>query len=124
MRFVPTRVHGVADWLMGALLVALPWLLGLDRGGPEGLVPLTLGAAALVVTFFTDHELGIMRRIPMPMHLWVDGLAGALLAASPWLFGFADRVYWPHLIIGLAEIGAGLMTRTTPDRTTLADHRV
>ena len=49
---------------------------------------------------------------------------GVLLAASPWLFGFADRVYWPHLILGLAEIGAGLMTRTTPDTRTGADLRV
>ena len=43
MRFVPTRVHGVADWLMGALLVALPWLVGLDRAGPEGWLPMALG---------------------------------------------------------------------------------
>jgi len=118
MRFVPTRVHGVADWLLGALLVALPWLLGLDRGSAEGLVPMALGAAALVVTFFTDHELGVMRRIPMSGHLWVDGLSGALLAASPWLFGFADRVWLPHLVLGLTEVVASLVTKLQPaDRT-------
>ncbi len=33
MRFVPTRSHGVADWLVGALLIVLPWLLG-RRGTP------------------------------------------------------------------------------------------
>ena len=38
MRFLPTRVHGMVDWLMGALLITLPWLLGLDRGSPEGWV--------------------------------------------------------------------------------------
>ncbi len=53
MRFLPTRVHGVVDWLMGALLIALPWLLGLDRSGLEARVPMALGAAALLVTFFT-----------------------------------------------------------------------
>jgi hypothetical protein len=31
------------------------------------------------------------------------------------LFGFADLVYWPHLLLGVAEIGAGLMTRQVPD---------
>ena len=124
MRFVPTRVHGVADWLMGALLVVLPWLLGLDRGSAEGLVPLALGAAALVVTFFTDHELGVVRRIPMPMHLWVDALAGALLAASPWLFGFADRVWLPHVVLGLTEIVAAFVTQLQPaDRTRAAGVR-
>lgn len=114
MRFVPTRVHGVADWLMGALLVALPWLLALDRGSAEGLIPLGLGAAALLVTFFTDHELGVVRRIPMTAHLWVDGLAGALLATSPWLFGFADRVWLPHLMLGLTEVVASLVTKVQP----------
>jgi hypothetical protein len=63
----------------------------------------------------TDYELGVVRMIPMPVHLLLDIAAGALLAVSPWLFGFADRVFWPHLILGLLEIGAGLMTRTAPE---------
>jgi len=28
MRVVPTRIHGIVDWLLGGLLIALPWLLG------------------------------------------------------------------------------------------------
>ena len=43
VRFVPTRVHGIADWLLGALLVALPFLHGVDRGEPEGWLPMALG---------------------------------------------------------------------------------
>ncbi len=35
---------------------------------------------------------------------------GALLALSPWLFGFADDVWLPHLIFGILEIGASLLT--------------
>jgi hypothetical protein len=27
------------------------------------------------------------------------------LLASPWLFGFADRIAWPHVLFGLIEIG-------------------
>lgn len=114
MRFVPTRIHGVADWLLGALLIVLPWLFGLDRGSPEGWLPMALGAVGLVVTFFTDHELGIVRRIPMVGHLGVDGLAGALLAASPWLFGFADQVWLPHLALGLTEVVAAFVTTLHP----------
>ena len=79
MRFVPTRIHGIVDWLLGALLIALPWLLGFARGGPETYVPVALGSIGLLVTFFTDHEYGIVRRIPMSGHLAVDALAGAAL---------------------------------------------
>jgi len=114
MRFVPTRVHGIADWLMGTVLVALPWLLGLDVSQPEGMIPLGIGLAGLVVTFFTDHELGVVRRIPMAGHLWVDALAGALLAASPWLFGFADRTWVPHVALGVVELVAAFVTKLHP----------
>jgi hypothetical protein len=41
-------------------------------------------------------------------------MSGILLAASPWIFGFADTVYLPHLILGIAEIGAALMTQKNP----------
>lgn len=114
MRFVPTRVHGVADWLVGALLVALPFVMGLDRGAPEGWLPFAIGVTGLVVTFFTDHELGVVRKIPMSTHLIIDGLAGALLAASPWLLGFSDRVWGPHVVLGLTEVVAAFVTRLQP----------
>jgi hypothetical protein len=45
----------------------------------------------------------------------VDIASGALLAVSPWLFGFSDRALWPRLVVGVMEIGAGSMTRTVPE---------
>jgi hypothetical protein len=51
----------------------------------------------------------------MPVHLAIDGLSGALLAVSPWLFGFAGIVYLPHLILGIIELGTSLMTETHSD---------
>ena len=116
MRFVPTRVHGVVDWIMAPLLIALPWLFGFARGGVETWVPVALGVAGLIVTFFTDHEYGIVRKIPMIGHLWVDGVSGLLLATSPWLFGFSDIVWIPHLVLGLAELIASLVTKTETSR--------
>ncbi len=114
MRFVPTRVHGIADWLVGTLLVALPWLLGLDRGAPEAWLPMALGITGLLVTFFTDHELGVVRRIPMTWHLRIDALAGALLVASPWILGFSERIWVPHVVLGLTELVAAFVTKLQP----------
>jgi hypothetical protein len=113
MRFIPTRVHGFLDYLVGALLIAAPWLFGFANGGAEQWVPVALGVGALVYSLLTDYELGAVRTIPMRTHLLLDLLSGALLAASPWLFGFDERVWVPHLILGLLEIGAALTTRTT-----------
>jgi hypothetical protein len=121
MRFISTKAHGVLDYLVGLLLIAAPWLLGFAEGGAETWVPVVLGVSALVYSLLTDYELGVMKTLSMPMHLMLDLGSGIFLAASPWIFGFADRVYLPHLILGIMEIGASLMTDKVPykglDRT-------
>lgn len=114
MRFLPTHVHGMLDYGVGLLLILAPYILGFADGGAAQLVPQALGAGAILYAFFTDYELGLVRLIPMPAHLLLDAASGALLAISPWLFGFADQVWVPHLVLGLVEIGASLVTRTTP----------
>jgi hypothetical protein len=114
MRFISTRVHGYLDYLMGALLIVAPWLLDFNRGGAETWVPVILGAGVIAYSLMTDYELGAVKALSMRTHLWLDGMGGALLAASPWLFGFDEYVWAPHLILGLIEIGAALMTETVP----------
>lgn len=116
MRFVSTRVHGVLDYLTGALLIIAPWLFGFANGGAAQWVPVVLGAGIIVVSLLTAYEWGIVRTIPMPVHLGIDLASGALLAVSPWLFGFAPLVWLPHFLVGLLEVGASLITQTTPDR--------
>jgi len=114
MRFIPTVIHGLLDYLVGALLIAAPWLLGFAAGGAETWIPVILGVAAIVYSLFTDYEWGLVKRLGMPGHLGLDAASGVMLAASPWLFGFAHLVWWPHLVLGLFEIAAALFTQTAP----------
>ena len=107
---ISSRTHGFIDYAMGILLIAAPWLLGFADGTAAQWVPVVLGIVMLGQAVMTDYELGMIRAIPFSVHLMMDFVLGALLAASPWLFGFADRVYWPHLILGLAELGVAAMT--------------
>jgi hypothetical protein len=120
MRFLPTRVHGMLDYAMGLLLIAAPWIFDFARGGAETWVPVVLGAGVILYSLCTDYELGVVRRLSMPTHLALDAGGGVLLALSPWLFGFAEEVRWPHVIFGLLEIGAALVTRTVPSDRALA----
>lgn len=113
MRFLPTRVHGVLDYLTGGVLIAVPRALGVSGGLQRGLPP-ALGAGAILYSLLTDYELGLVKIIPMPVHLGLDAANGVLLAASPWLFGFAATTRAPYLALGLFEIGASLITRTKP----------
>ena len=123
MKIISTKAHGVLDYLMGVLLIAAPWLLGFANGTAAQWVPVTLGIIMLVMSLFTNYELGAIKVIPMGFHLGMDVLSGILLAASPWLFGFSDVVYLPHLILGIAEAGAGIMTRRVPRLTTATTSR-
>ena len=114
MRFISTRVHGMLDYGMGILLIAAPWIFEFAAGGAETWLPVALGAGVIAYSLFTDYELGVVRRIRMPTHLLLDGMGGVLLAVSPWLFGFSDLVWVPHVVFGVAEMGAALMTEKVP----------
>jgi len=101
------------DYLMGAVLIILPWLLDFESDAAIW-VPVILGAGTIAYSLLTDYELGVLRRLPMSTHLILDMLSGTVLAASPWLFGFADEVWVPHVVLGILEIGAAMMTQTIP----------
>ncbi|MBW3629086.1 MAG: hypothetical protein KY464_07280 [Gemmatimonadetes bacterium] len=109
-----TRLHGYLDYVMGLLLIAAPWALGFADGGAETWVFVGAGAGSLLYSLFTDYELGLVRRIQMPVHLWLDGVVGILLAVSPWLFAFDEVVRIPHVAAGVAEIAVALITNTIP----------
>lgn len=99
---------------MGALLIGAPWIFDFARDGAETWVPVVLGVGAGFYSLLTKYEYSIFKSIPMKTHLNLDLLSGIFLAASPWIFGFNDYVYLPHLVLGVVEIGASLMTKTQP----------
>ena len=114
MRFLSTRIHGVIDYVVGIILILIPNLFGFADGTAAQWIFVLLGLAAIGYSLLTAYEFGLVRRIPMPVHLALDAASGVLLAVSPWLFGFHDRVYIPHIVFGLFEILASLVTQTQP----------
>jgi hypothetical protein len=116
MRFIPTRIHGFLDYGIGVLLIASPWLLGFAVGGAETWVPVAIGILIIAYSLMTDYELGLVRRIPMSIHLWLDGLVGIFLAWSPTIFGFSGLVWVPHVLLGSLALFAALFTQPRPVR--------
>jgi len=112
MRFIPTSVHGILDYASGLLLIVAPWLLQFSNNGPATWVPVALGISVIAYSLLTDYEAGVLPVIPMAVHLMIDAASGIFLAASPWIFGFADYVWLPHLALGLGEIAAAACTQT------------
>jgi SPW repeat len=121
MKIIPRKMHGLLDYVVGVVLIAAPWLFGFADDGPATYIPVALGAGALVYSILTNYEFGVVRLIPFRVHLLLDVLSGAFLAISPWLFGFSNKVYLPHLIFGLIEIAAGIMTRESSDVSAMSN---
>lgn len=119
MPIISTSVHGYIDYVTGAFLIAAPYLFGFATGGPAHWVAVLIGMGIVAFSALTDYEHGIVGLIPMPAHLMLDVAGGFLLVASPWLFGFADQVFWPHLVVGVASVIIPIFTAREPaGRTT------
>jgi hypothetical protein len=114
MRFIPTKFHAPLDYIVGAALIAAPWIFQFSEHKAATVVPIVLGIGLIAYSLFTNYELGVWKVAPMAVHNVIDVVAGAVLAASPWLFGFADEsanVWLPHVIVGAAAIFLGLTTK-------------
>jgi len=113
-RIIPTEVHGALDYLASGVNLLFPRLLGLHDAPGAALIPRVDGLAGAGYSLITDYELGALKLLPVPAHLALDAAKGAFLAASPWLFGFADRGtrYWlPHVLMGTADVLAAIATK-------------
>jgi len=119
MKVIPAFVHGIFDYIGGVALLAAPNLFGFaDEGGAAVWVPRIIGLIVLLQSICTRYEVGLVKLIPMRVHLMNDYAASLFLAASPWIFGFNDRpsnVWMPHVVVGLAVFVLSLMTRTDSD---------
>ncbi len=118
MKVIPTFVHGLFDYVGALALLAAPNIFGFaDVGGAAVWIPRILGLIILVQAVSTRYELGLVKVLPMKMHLMNDYIASIFLAVSPWLFGFADgpsNQWMPHLIVGIIVFVATLMTQSEP----------
>jgi SPW repeat-containing protein len=114
MRFIPTKFHAPLDYIVGAVLIAGPWIFQYSDSGAATAISIVLGIGLIAYSLFTNYELGLWKVAPMAVHNLIDVVAGALLVASPWLFGFADdgANFWaPFVVIGVAAIFLGLTTK-------------
>jgi SPW repeat len=114
MRFIPTRLHAPLDYIVGVVLVAAPWIFQFSGDAAATAVSIVLGVGLVAYSLFTNYELGVWKVAPMAVHNLIDVVAGALLAVSPWIFGYADKGanYWlPFVVIGIAAIFLGLTTK-------------
>jgi hypothetical protein len=86
---IPAFIHGILEYVAGALLVAAPFLLSFDSDGATA-VSIVAGVVVLVVAASTAMSTGLIKSIPVPAHVILDYILAALLIAAPFIFSFTD----------------------------------
>lgn len=96
-RFITKNIHAYLDYPVALSLMTLPFILQLGDSHPLAKwLSIGTGVAALVLTIFTDHMLGVVRVLPYRLHLSVDFLVGVVFAAAPFVLSFSgiDAIYY------------------------------
>ena len=118
MRVISTRIHGVIDLLIAALLIFSPFLFNfVSLGGPAVVIPIVLGIILACYSALTNDEEGVLRVINMPAHMMLDIILAAGLMLSPYLFNFANGplyTWLPHILLGMSLIIVAMVSNTIP----------
>ena len=110
---ISTAAHGVIDYVTAGTLLTLPGILGLSPRLTRAMQ--LLGLKKLLYSMLTQHELGIVKLIPMKAHLTLDALSGATLAALPFILDERDETAMATCVsLGLMDMSASVMTETQP----------
>ena len=111
---ISTRVHGILDYATVGTLLTVPRLL---KASPKAANVMAAAATGLLgYSLATRYEYSVWKKIPMPVHLALDGVSGAAMLAAPFTFlrGEATSAVAGMLGIGLMEVGAALLTKPEP----------
>ena len=97
-----TRIHALLDYTFSLFLMLAPALFEFGEADTETIIPILAGMTICFYSFFSRYEGGLYPIFSMRVHYLFDLAIGIFVATSPWIFGFRDFVYKPHLFIGLA----------------------
>jgi spore maturation protein SpmB len=109
MALIPTRIHGVLDYLSATALFLAPRALGWR---PELTRPLAMaGAATVTYSLATRYEWGAFDGLSMPQHLACDAVQGAgFCLAAALLDRESADIRWALAGYGLFALAAAALT--------------
>lgn len=111
MKIVSPSIHGVLDYATAGTMIALPRVMGFSK--PTTNLMTGAGTAIIGMSLLTRYPLGLLRVLPMPLHLMADGVLDALLIREGGRIGKKEPTAG-NAIRGMAVAGTllTLMTRS------------
>ena len=109
---IPAFVHGILEYVAGALLIAAPFLFSFDSDGATA-VSIVAGVLILVIAASTAMSTGLIKSIPVQAHVVLDYLLAALLVAAPFIFSFTDdgTATAFFIVLGIVHLLVTIATR-------------
>ena len=111
-RPITRKQHAFADFAFAAVELALPRLM--DTSARARWLLTASGLNALLLGLLTKHELGLVKVVPMRVHLALDALLAGGAIAAPTLLPDGARV--KGALVGLGVSGGAIAALTDPGR--------
>jgi hypothetical protein len=92
-------MHGVLDYLFGLLVIALPFILGLQ--GLQKWALVVIGMLVVVYSAATDYEMALVRYLRIRFHLLLHAVFGLAMLLTPWLLDIPANARWPNYVLGV-----------------------
>ena len=112
-KFIPTYSHAVIDYILVIVLLIGPFISEFDFSGMAATICFISSGIVALLSILTASEGGLIRIIPMKIHLAIDILLGIFLIASPFILRFSSQTYFFHIFIGIIILGSAIYTRPT-----------
>jgi hypothetical protein len=109
MRLILTTAHGLADYVVGLIVVGLPFYFVWT--GATRVAFVTLGLFVILYSLLTDYELGLVRALRIRFHLVLDALFGLAMLATPTLLHLPNSSRIPVYVIGALALILSVTTK-------------
>ncbi len=105
MKFITKKIHAFLDYPVAIGLIILPFLLQLGNSSSIAQwLSVYTGIAAFILTFLTNHDLGVIKIIPYKFHLLIDFIVAITFIIAPFLFSFEGIDAYYYWINGITVL--------------------
>lgn len=112
MHVISTRVHGWLDYVFAVILITSPYTMDYFGNSTATSVSMGMGSIILLYSLLTKYEPGVVKIIPMNIHLGLDIAGAIILGWSPWMLGFDEYIWRPHVLFAAFTIIVVILSST------------
>jgi hypothetical protein len=114
---IPLNTHGILDYVIGAVLVASPYVFGFSQIPEAASVFLALGIGLIAYSLLTRYKYSVLKLVPIPLHMFLDAAIGVFIMLAPSLFAYQALLttgqYVLHFALGLGTLAFVALTGPT-----------